>query len=71
MPLYEYVCSDCEEVFTLLQTIHVKQGETSCPKCKTTHIQKRFSPFVSKVQDGTEPPGGSTHSCPPTGCGCA
>jgi putative FmdB family regulatory protein len=70
MPLYEYACSDCTEVFTVLQTLHVKPGETFCPKCNTTDVQKRFSPFVSKTQDGMEPSGGGTHSCPPTGCGC-
>ena len=71
MPLYEYACSDCAEVFTVLQTLRVKPGETICPKCNTTHVQKRFSLFVSKTQNGIGPSGGGTQSCPPTGCGCA
>jgi putative FmdB family regulatory protein len=69
MPLYEYVCEECSEDFTLLQTTHVKPGETICPKCGTTHIQKRFSTFSSKVAGETGFSGGG-HSCPPTGCGC-
>ena len=49
MPLYEYACDECSESFTLLQTTHVKPGETICPKCGTTHVKKRFSTFSSKI----------------------
>jgi putative FmdB family regulatory protein len=71
MPLYEYVCSDCRETFTLLQTVHVKPEETVCPQCGKDHVQKRFSTFASKVEGRNVPSGGGSHSCPPTGCGCA
>jgi len=70
MPLYEYGCSDCTELFTLLQPVSVKPGETVCPKCGTSRVQKRFSSFASKVQGKTEFSGGGSHSCPPAGCGC-
>ena len=70
MPMYEYVCSNCTESFTLLQTLHVKPGETICPGCGETQVEKRFSPFVSKTEGGSDPFGGTGNSCPPAGCGC-
>lgn len=69
MPLYEYICASCEAGFTLLQSIHVKPGETGCPKCGATDVQKKFSPFASKVEGKAESSGGG-HACPPAGCGC-
>jgi len=42
MPIFEYVCQDCNHRFELLV-----QGSTvaACPKCKTTKLVKQFSAF--------------------------
>lgn len=44
MPIYEYICSQCSERFSLLQSIH-DQDETRCPRCKSRQVTKIVSPF--------------------------
>ncbi|MGC8937448.1 MAG: FmdB family zinc ribbon protein, partial [Thermodesulfovibrio sp.] len=50
MPIYEYECKKCGEVFELL----VFGNKTvSCPKCGSEQLIKKFSPFAMKgVQKG-------------------
>ncbi len=42
MPIFEYVCRECNHRFELLM-----QGaaEAVCPQCKTTKLEKQFSAF--------------------------
>ena len=43
MPIFEYVCRECNHRFELLV-----QGSTeaaACPQCKTTKLDKQFSAF--------------------------
>jgi putative FmdB family regulatory protein len=45
MPIYEYVCMECESHFEEL----VRMGETnvSCPDCEATNVRKQFSVFAA------------------------
>ena len=69
MPLYEYLCGECSKSFTILQKTQVKPGDTLCPYCGDTDVQKQFSTFASKGTGSSESSDGG-QSCPPTGCGC-
>jgi putative FmdB family regulatory protein len=42
MPIFEYVCRECNHRFELLV-----QGSTeaACPQCRTTKLDKQFSAF--------------------------
>ncbi len=70
MPLYEYQCEGCDHQFTLLQTVHVRPGETTCPKCGTQKNHRLFSAFATKggQADGLSSP--TTGGCGTGGCGC-
>ncbi|MEO5358303.1 MAG: zinc ribbon domain-containing protein [Nitrospirae bacterium YQR-1] len=43
MPIYEYVCQDCHNLFSVLQ----KMGESGavCKSCNSTNVKKQFSTF--------------------------
>ncbi|MFC1918680.1 FmdB family zinc ribbon protein [Chloroflexota bacterium] len=71
MPIYEYVCPDCEFKFELLRPL-TKAGEAaSCPRCHKS-AERKLSTFacVSKDASGfTSPVGGSSCAgCGATGC---
>ncbi|MBF0273674.1 MAG: zinc ribbon domain-containing protein [Nitrospinae bacterium] len=42
MPIYEYVCNDCEHKFELLQSIGAEAAE-DCPACEGKNVQKLIS----------------------------
>ncbi len=59
MPIFEYVCRECNHRFELLL-----QGsqEAACPQCKTTKLDKQFSAFgVGATSDWASP--GSSSPC--------
>ena len=66
VPIYEYVCMECESHFEEL----VRNGEQpDCPDCTSSNVRKQFSVFATH---GTaEQPGyGSGGGCCGGSCGC-
>lgn len=45
MPIYEYACKKCNEVFSVFQSITVNAKDTKCPKCNSTDVVKKMSSF--------------------------
>ncbi|MDH4231933.1 MAG: zinc ribbon domain-containing protein [Nitrospirota bacterium] len=45
MPIYEYICLNCTEKFSVLQSIHASGHDTKCPKCASKEIKKVISAF--------------------------
>ncbi|MCL5953657.1 MAG: zinc ribbon domain-containing protein [Nitrospirae bacterium] len=78
MPIYEYSCHACGNVFSLLQSIRTGPGETACPKCQSLDLRKLPSSFASAVAGapGSEfappatAPSGGGGGCCGGGCGC-
>lgn len=65
MPIYEYVCKECDRKFEVLV-----QGneEVACPSCKSENITKQYSTFAPNTRQSTPP----APTCSPGGCGsCA
>ena len=70
MPIYEYVCMQCESHFEEL----VRNGEQpDCPDCGTADVRKQLSVFAAH-SSSTEPLGGGpapqSGGCCGGSCGC-
>ena len=41
MPVYDYVCKDCQNSFELILTIGEQdKGDIRCPKCKNKNVEQ-------------------------------
>lgn len=47
MPIYEYVCNTCQEVFSVFQSITASEKDVKCPKCSSGDVKKKVSSFCS------------------------
>ncbi len=67
MPIYEYVCMECESHFEEL--VRSSAQEVPCPDCDSTKVVKRFSVFAAH---GTvaQPSFGGGGGCCGGSCGC-
>jgi putative FmdB family regulatory protein len=68
MPIFEYVCADCQESF---EKIVDKQESVACPICKSERLEKQYSSFGMRTSSGGN---GGYPSLPlynSGGCGCA
>ena len=67
MPIYEYVCMECESHFEELVR---GDQRVACPDCRTENVKKQFSVF-SAHGTATQPTfGGSAGGCCGGSCGC-
>ncbi|MFC2045500.1 FmdB family zinc ribbon protein [Chloroflexota bacterium] len=51
MPIYEYLCSSCNNKFELLRPMSQAKENTSCPICKAA-AERLLSPF-SRIFEGS------------------
>ena len=67
MPIYEYVCTDCEAKFELLRPLSQANEGAACPQCQqeAERILSTFACFSVDERGLSSPVGGS--SC--TSCG--
>jgi putative FmdB family regulatory protein len=68
MPLYEYVCRECDHNFEAL--VFGADDETTCPKCEGHKVEKHFSVPARPRSEATALPMGCDSSLPPCGPGC-
>jgi putative FmdB family regulatory protein len=52
MPIFEFVCTDCEETFEDLVLSVSKIDEVVCPTCGGSKVKKKMSTFASKPAAG-------------------
>ena len=43
MPIYEYRCEGCGELFSRLQKMGTAEGETACPSCGSQDVRRKIS----------------------------
>ncbi|HUK53204.1 MAG TPA: zinc ribbon domain-containing protein [Candidatus Binatia bacterium] len=71
MPIYEYVCQDCENTYEHLVRSSAERVE--CPKCGSGRKKLQFSTFSSPKPAGAAESSTSSASscaCTPRSCGC-
>jgi putative FmdB family regulatory protein len=69
MPIYEYVCMECESHFEEL----VRNGhDPDCPDCGAAKVRKQFSVFATHGVSARDsgPLGGASGGCCGGSCGC-
>jgi putative FmdB family regulatory protein len=64
MPIYEYLCDDCETRFEKI--VINKQQEIACPKCASKKASIQLSVFAAANGSSN---GGSAKSSPSSGSG--
>ena len=47
MPIYEYMCKDCESQFEKFVRSMTTSVEVKCPHCGGTHVKKGWSAFAT------------------------
>ena len=63
MPIFEYVCKQCDHEFEAL--LYGKQT-AECPKCKSKKLEPQLSVFAVAAKSGSSSP---RHSMPAGPCG--
>ena len=48
MPLFEYICEDCQKQFTFLSGVVADNREPQCPRCQSHNLRK----LISRVSRG-------------------
>ena len=67
MPIYEYVCMECESHFEEL----VRGTEQiACPDCAATNVSRQFSTFAVHGASTQPSFGGGSGGCCGGSCGC-
>jgi putative FmdB family regulatory protein len=66
VPIYTYVCKDCQEKFDLLVGVNSEKEESKCTKCGSKNIKKALGSF--SVGDAGNKTSSSGPSCPTGTC---
>lgn len=46
MPVYEYICKDCQRDFSKVLTLReYEKGEVECPACKSKNVEQKPATF--------------------------
>jgi putative FmdB family regulatory protein len=56
MPLYEYLCGDCERSFDQLVSFAKADDPQRCPHCGGEHTQRKLSTFAAHHSGGSAAP---------------
>ena len=48
MPVYEFKCGNCGELFEVMGSYAEREKEHPCPKCQSTDVKQAISLFSAK-----------------------
>ncbi|MEW6400684.1 MAG: zinc ribbon domain-containing protein [Chloroflexota bacterium] len=52
MPIFEFVCKECDKAFEDLVLSLSRIDEVVCPACGSGQVKKKMSSFSSKISGG-------------------
>ena len=64
MPIYEYVCGNCQEKFEKLVRMGASEEEIECPRCSGHEVKKALSVFSTT---GASSGSSTADVCAPSG----
>jgi putative FmdB family regulatory protein len=64
MPIFEYRCQDCRQLFQKLQLAGAGTTTITCPSCGSRRVERQLSVFASTSQAGSATP---SSGCAPNG----
>ena len=51
MPIYEYVCQDCEKIFETIRPMGQSDAPIACASCGGEHTRRKLSVFFAESGD--------------------
>ncbi len=66
MPLYEYMCSECNSKFEVLHKSSTNKENIICPNCNSAQNKKLFSSFSASISSSQDR---SSENCSTGSCG--
>ena len=74
MPIYEYICQDCQHEFELLRPMSQADAAMACARCGGENLKRKISAFYAEsggkaVAGMSEPSCGSCSGGNCAGCG--
>jgi len=68
MPIYEFICENCQNRFELLTKIN-DQNKITCPQCQSDRVKKLVSSFgIGGESSRLKGSSGSCSSCSSSSC---
>jgi len=64
MPIYEYRCQECKNLFEAILTSTETSAEVTCPKCGSSAVKKTISASSFRISSGSSSiPSGALSGC--------
>jgi putative FmdB family regulatory protein len=63
MPIYEYKCNDCDQIFEILTTSSKAAEIVQCSKCQSEKVNKIISAGSFRLNSGTSLPAAPSLGC--------
>ncbi len=64
MPIYEYKCDDCKNIFEVLATSKSDTENPTCSKCSSKKVKKTISASSFRISSGgSSVPAGALSGC--------
>lgn len=63
MPIYEYQCNECENIFEVLTLSAKDTGQVTCTRCKSDKVEKVMSAGSFRLTSGKQIPTATSKGC--------